>query len=107
MEAPVILLADGSDEDVYMIRFALLGRNLHCDLRRLDDGQEAIDYLNGTSQYSDRETFPFPVATLLDFQLPYRSGLDVLAWVRKNQKVKAHPVIMLAGPAREIEEQRA
>ena len=107
MEAPVILLAVRSDEDLYMIRFALLGRNLNCDLRRFDDGQEAIDYLNGTSQSSDRETFPFPVATILDFQLPYRSGLDVLAWARRHKELNNHPIVMLAGEGNEIEQQRA
>jgi len=107
MEPPVILLVAHADEDVYMLRFALLGRNLQCDLRRLEDGQEAIDYLNGTSQYSDRETFPFPVATILDFKLPYRSGLDVLAWTRRNVSLKDHPVVMFGGPGHEIEQQRA
>lgn len=107
MDAPVILFADLNDEDLYTLRLALLERNLQCDLRRMDDGQETIDYLNGTSQYSDRETFPFPVATILDFQLPMRSGLDVLAWVRRQQRFKDHPVLILSTEGHEMDEARA
>ena len=95
MNPPVVLLVDDADEDVYLIRLALLRRNLHFDLRRLEDGREGIDYLNGTSQYSDRETFPFPAVTILKVQLPLRSGFDVLAWARRQPRLKDHPIGLL------------
>ncbi len=97
MNPPVVLLVDDADEDVYMIRLALLRRNLQFDLRHLDDGREGMDYLNGTSQYSDRETFPFPAATILKAQLPLRSGFDVLAWARRQARFNDHPFILLNG----------
>ncbi len=107
MEAPVVLLVNRFDEDQYLLRLALLHRNLNCDLRHLHDGREAIDYLNGTSQYGDRETFPFPVATILDYQLPCRSGFDVLTWARKQAHLKHHAFVMLSGSAQPLEKERA
>lgn len=107
MNPPVVLLVDDADEDVYMIRLALFRRNLHFDLRRLDDGREGIDYLNGTSQYSDRETFPFPAATILKVQLPLRSGFDVLAWARRQPRLKDHPLVLLNGAPKAGDSERA
>ncbi len=107
MNASVVLLVDDADEDVYLIRLALLRRNLQVDLRHLTDGRDGIDYLNGTSQYSDRETFPFPAATILKIQLPLRSGFDVLSWVRRQQPLKDHPVLLLNGAPRPGDAERA
>ncbi len=107
MTPPVLLLVDNSDDDVYLIRLALLSRNLHFDLRHLADGREGIDYLNGTSQYSDRETFPLPFATILKVQLPLRSGLDVLAWARRQPAYKSHPIILLNGAPNVGDRERA
>jgi CheY-like chemotaxis protein len=95
MNPPVVLLVDNADEDVCLIRLALLHRNLQFDLRQAFDGREGTDYLNGTSQYSDRETFPFPAVTIVKTQLPLRSGFDVLAWVRRHPRLKDHTVVLL------------
>ncbi len=107
MNPPVILLVDDADEDVYLIRLALLSRNLHFDLRHLDDGREGMDYLNGTSQYNDRGTFPFPAVTILKVQLPLRSGFDVLAWARRQPRLKDHPIILLNGAPKPGDSERA
>ncbi len=107
MNAPVVLLVDNTDEDIYMIRLELLRRNLQFDLRHLSDGQDGIDYLNGTSQYSDRETFPFPAVTVVKVQLPLRSGFDVLAWARRQARLKDHPILLLNGAPRAGDHERA
>ncbi len=107
MEPPVVLLVSHTSDELYMLRLALLRRNLQCDLRHLPDGREAVDYLNGTSQYGDRETFPFPVATVLTYHLPYRTGLDVAGWARRQPRLAEHPLIMLADTAVGPEPERA
>ncbi len=107
METPVVLLVSHTSDELFMLRLALLRRNLQCDLRHVPDGREAVDYLNGTSQYGDRETFPFPVATILTYQLPYRTGLDVAGWARRQSRLAEHPLIMLADTAPGPEPERA
>jgi len=95
MNPPVVLLIDDADEVVHMIRLALLSRNLQFDLRHVHDGRDGIDYLNGTSQYSDRETFPLPAVTIVKVQLPLRSGFDVLVWVRRHLRLKEHMLVLV------------
>ncbi len=107
MSTPTVLLIDDNVDDVYMLRLALLRANLDCDLRHVEDGREGIDYLRGFSHYSDRETFPFPLVTIVDTHLPYKSGLDVLTWIRNHKQLKDHPVVLLSGASHDLEEARA
>ena len=36
-----------------------------------------------------------PILILLDLKLPRRSGLEVLAWLREQERLKRIPVVML------------
>lgn len=44
--------------------------------------------------YADRSRFPFPTMVLLDLQLPLRSGLEVLQWIRSVISLRRLVVIM-------------
>jgi CheY-like chemotaxis protein len=48
------------------------------------DGREAICYLAGEQQWSDRRQHPLPDLLLLDLKMPFKDGFDVLEWVRKQ-----------------------
>jgi DNA-binding response OmpR family regulator len=65
------------------------------------DGDEAVSYLSGIGNFSDRERFPLPRAILLDLKLPRRSGLEILAWVRKDAALRQVPVIILTSSHQE------
>jgi DNA-binding NarL/FixJ family response regulator len=60
------------------------------------DGQEAIDYLQGTGKFHDREKFPFPSLLLMDLKLPYVMGLDVLRWIRTQPRTPLMVVVLTA-----------
>ena len=72
----------------------------------VEDGQEAIDYLAGDSQFSDRAKFPLPTLLLLDFKMPRKSGLDVLTWVRQSP-LKEIVVVMFSGSDAEADVHQA
>jgi CheY-like chemotaxis protein len=57
-------------------------------LRVVNDGDAAVDYLDGQPPYEDRDQNPTPTLVLLDLKLPRRSGLEVLEWIRGNQRLK-------------------
>jgi hypothetical protein len=43
----------------------------------VQDGQQAVDYLEGAEKYSDREKHPLPCMLLLDLKMPFLIRLEV------------------------------
>jgi DNA-binding response OmpR family regulator len=73
----------------------------------IQDGDAAIDYLDGVNDYADRDRYPFPVLILLDLKLPRRSGLEVLGWLRQQPELKRLPVIILTSSQENTDVNRA
>ena len=64
-------------------------------LRMVADGEQAIEALKPvTPDPLLRENLP-PSLIVLDLNLPKRSGLDVLAWIRERPELQEVPVFML------------
>jgi CheY-like chemotaxis protein len=71
------------------------------------DGEQALAYLEGTGIYADREKYPFPIAVFLDLKLPRIDGLDVLAAIRSNPKLRHLHVDVLSASTRGADVKRA
>ena len=61
---------------------------------------DAIAFLAGQGEYADREKFPLPVIALLDMNLPKKSGLEVLQWIRGRPDRKLLTTHILTGSDR-------
>ncbi len=61
----------------------------------LEDGEAALDYLHARGNFGDRESAELPHLLLLDLRLPKLSGLDVLAQVKGDDRLRALPVVVL------------
>ena len=79
-----ILLVDDDENDVFFMKKALQKLKVVHPLRVASDGEEAIDYFQGTERYANRAEFPLPHLVLLDLKLPRLRGLDVLKWIRQK-----------------------
>ena len=90
-----ILLVEDNEDDVFLMRRALKGAHVVNPLHVVEDGQEAVDYLAGTGRFADRERYPLPAVVFLDLKLPYLSGHDVLAWIRRQKEFESLVVIVL------------
>ena len=90
-----ILLVEDNDDDVFLMKRALKNAGITNQLYVVEDGQQAIDYLSGTGIYADREQHPLPALVFLDLKLPFKSGLDVLAWIRKQPHLEGLVVVVL------------
>jgi CheY-like chemotaxis protein len=77
-----LLLVEDNEHDVFLMKRALKQAEIHNPLYVVGDGEQAIDYLSGNGEFSDRESYPFPALVFLDIKLPLKSGHDVLAWIR-------------------------
>lgn len=107
MTAPVVLLVEDDANDVLLATRAFTKASLQVDLRRVGNGQEAMDYLSGTGPYADRERHPAPSLVLLDLKLPRRSGLEVLAWMRSRPDLAGVRVVCLTSSREEKDVARA
>ncbi len=66
-----ILLVEDDPDSVTLFEYAVSKLSLPCALGVARDGLEAIDYLNGTKRFADRQIYPLPDLVLLDFWLTH------------------------------------
>jgi CheY-like chemotaxis protein len=91
-----ILLVEDNEDDVFFMQRALKIANITLPVNVVEHGQEAIDYLAGTDKYSDRTLHPIPTIVFLDLKLPFKSGHEVLEWIRQQSEFTQLPVVVLS-----------
>ena len=79
-----ILLVEDDENDVFFFKRAVERSGITHPLLVVRDGQDAVHYLGGTGDYSDRTTYPAPRLVVLDLNLPVKHGLQVLKWMRSQ-----------------------
>lgn len=94
-ESMPLLLVEDNYDDVLLIRRAFRKAKIKPRMQVVSDGDEAIAYLSQQGKYADSITYPIPSLILLDLKLPRRSGLEVLAWIRQQPKLKRLLVVVL------------
>lgn len=86
---PKILHVEDNADDVMLVALAFRKAGAAVNIEVATDGDKAIAALqNGLSGSP-------PACVLLDIKLPSKSGLEVLAWIRQEPRLKRLPVIML------------
>ena len=103
---PILLIEDNYD-DVLLIQRAFRKANIQQPLTILSDGDEAVSYFQGEGKYADSERFPLPGLILLDLKLPRRSGLEVLAWIGQQPKLRRLLIIVLTSSLENTDLDRA
>ncbi len=101
-----ILLAESDPNDVALLRRAFEKAGVHHPLIVVDNGKDAIDYLDRKGAYSDAEKYPWPCLMLLDLNMPLVDGMEVLAWRQRQQHPRELPIIVLTGSVSESEVQK-
>lgn len=107
MNVPLrILLAEDNPDDVFLLRLAFKRADVAFPFETLWDGSAVIDFLSGTGPYAGR-TLAEADVLLLDLNMPRRSGLDVLEWIRRQPQWKTLIVHVLSASLRDEDVQRA
>ncbi len=83
-QRPVILLIEDDRNDQLLIEHAFRSIGVEMPIRIVDNGQQALDYLNGDGKYQDRERFPFPTTIITDLKMPKLDGFGVLERLKDN-----------------------
>jgi CheY-like chemotaxis protein len=92
MQRTVLLVEDNPQDEFLMLR-ALRKAKVQATIDVVRDGQQALDYLLRTGEFSSRP-HGLPALVLLDLNLPKLSGLDVLKRLRAEPQTQLLPVVM-------------
>jgi CheY-like chemotaxis protein len=94
-KAITILLADDDPDDRLMASEALTESRLANDVRFVEDGEELMDYLRRTGQYSVPGSAPRPGLILLDLNMPRKDGREALKEIKIDPILRSIPVVVL------------
>lgn len=108
-ETTHFLLVEDDANDVLMLKMEFDRTSLPIRLEVVDDGREAIRYLEGAGQYSDRDRYPVPNVVLLDLKMPRINGFEFLEWLRSKgpREHRFIPVVMMSSSALKEDVDRA
>ncbi|WP_286756043.1 response regulator [Roseivirga sp. UBA838] len=88
------LLIEDNPADVELLKIAFEQTQINTDIIVKTDGQEAIDYLFELAENQPESEFPSLI--FLDLNLPKKSGKEVLRLVKKDEKLRGVPIIVMS-----------
>jgi CheY-like chemotaxis protein len=96
MHSKIILVAEDNPDDALIFTMMFKRAMLPHRLYMVEDGQQVIDWLAGSNDYSDRTKHPLPDTVLLDIKMPVKSGFEALEWIREQGAYRDLPVVILS-----------
>jgi two-component system, chemotaxis family, response regulator Rcp1 len=99
-----LLLVEDSEPDVRLTKEALREAKVKNRLWVVEDGVEALEFLQQKGQYAD---VPRPDLILLDLNLPRKDGRQVLKEIKNDESLKRIPVVILTTSKNEEDVLRA
>ncbi len=100
------MLVEDNPQDELLILRALRKAQVQAVVDVVRDGQQAVDYLLRTGEFSDRPE-GLPAVVLLDINLPKLSGFDVLSRVRSEPHMRLLPVVIFSSSDEDRDRLRA
>ena len=87
-----ILLVEDNEGDILLTLEAFKEIKVKNSIAVVKDGYEAIEFLKKQGQYAG-STLPHLI--LLDINMPKLNGIEVLDFIKKDERLKTIPVVML------------
>lgn len=92
MQEIQILLVEDNEGDILLTLEAFKEMTVKNKVTVARDGSVAIDMLKREGEYADARV---PQLILLDINMPGLSGIEVLGFIKSDEKLKKIPVVML------------
>jgi two-component system response regulator len=96
-----VLLVEDNDDDANLAIRGLKKQNLINKLYRVEDGEEALDFIFARGKYKNRSVNNIPRLILLDLKMPKVDGLEVLRIVRADDRTKKIPIVVMTSSKEE------
>jgi CheY-like chemotaxis protein len=90
-----ILLVEDNPFDAELTIRALRKNNIATNFLHLKDGTEALEYIFASGAYEGRDINEKPKVILLDLKMPKVDGFEVLYRIKKDDKTKKIPIVVL------------
>jgi CheY-like chemotaxis protein len=90
---PELLIVDDNPADIVLTREALAGGKYSVQISSVEDGEEALAFLNHREKYKNTMR---PGLVLLDLNLPKKDGKAVLAAMKTDPELRGIPVIVFS-----------
>jgi CheY-like chemotaxis protein len=92
-----VLLVEDSPDDVFLFERVLRRTGVKAQVKVVQNGSAAVEYLRAVLEKREAEKFPRPDVVFLDLKLPQLSGFEVLRWVREQNFNPPLSIIVLTG----------
>lgn len=89
-----LLVVEDSDEDFEAFGRMMRKSSLTNPIYRCTDGEDALDFLYHSGEYTEEAKAPRPALILLDLNLPGTDGREVLKQIKQDDKLKIIPVVV-------------
>jgi CheY-like chemotaxis protein len=98
MNTNYILWADDDMDDLMLMRTVLEEMGETYDIREVNNGREALDYLETSKNASD-----LPSLIILDMNMPVVNGKEALSVIKKDESLKQIPVVFFTTSSSELD----
>jgi CheY-like chemotaxis protein len=94
VEPILIVLVEDDDGHANLVERNLARAGVFNGVKRLKDGQEALDFVRGEGPFAGGQANP-SLLLLLDIKMPRVDGVEVLRQLKADPRTAAIPIIML------------
>ena len=95
-----LLLVEDNPGDVYLLRQALTLAGLKFELKVIDHGGDALEFVHNSTKPTESDRFDLAI---LDLNLPGHGGMEVLTAIRRNESLGDLRVVVLTSSAAPLE----
>jgi len=91
-----ILLVDDDDDALDLLVLAFSRTGVGSRVRCVHSGNEAITYVKGEREFSDRERFPYPSLLITDLKMADGDGFALLEHLKSTPQYRVIPTVVMS-----------
>jgi CheY-like chemotaxis protein len=107
MKVRSVLYVEDDENDAFLLQRAFKQAGISQPLVVVTDGNSAVEYLSQSTADENGAEQTLPCLVLLDLNMPAKSGLEVLTWIRTQSPCSNVPVIMFTSSHQDADIDRA